>query len=234
MPEGGVTPSYGTVALARELRDMALYVIIRPRGGDFLYSDPEFEVMLRDIEAVRRLGVDGVVTGCLTAEGEVDVARNRELVAAAGGMSVTFHRAFDVCRDPFESLERIISLGFRRILSSGQRQRAVEGLPLLRELVRRAGRRIIIMPGSGINAHNIATIARETGAVEFHLSARGVTESGMTYRHPGVSMGAGAAAIDEYAQQVTDARLVRMALEALHSADCRGGRPSPPDVEEIE
>src|SRR5690554_5337512 len=120
IPEGGTTPSYGDMALARELLDIKLNVIIRPRGGDFLYSDLEHRIILKDIEIARELGVDGVVIGCLTADGQVDMDRNRELMDAAGNMSVTFHRAFDMCRDPFESLERIISLGCDRILTSGQ------------------------------------------------------------------------------------------------------------------
>jgi copper homeostasis protein len=215
IPEGGVTPSYGEIALARELLDIKLNVIIRPRSGDFLYSELEHKIMLKDIENAQRLGVDGVVAGCLTAEGDVDMERNRELIAAAGGMSVTFHRAFDMSRDPFDSLEKIISLGFRRILTSGQQQPAEQGIPLLKELVRRADNRIIIMPGSGINTNNITTIARETGAKEFHLSARKPVESSMHYRNPNIKMGGTAVVIDEYEQQVTNAELVRKTLDAL-------------------
>jgi copper homeostasis protein len=217
IPEGGTTPSYGDIAVARELLNIKLNVIIRPRGGDFLYSPLEHKIMLKDIEIARRLGADGVVIGRLTAEGEVDMERNRELIAAANGMSVTFHRAFDMCRDPFRSLEKIISLGCRRILTSGQRQQAEQGIPLLKELVRQAGNRIIIMPGSGINAQNIAAIARETGAKEFHLSARRPVESSMSYRNPNIKMGGGTAAIDEYEQQVTHRQTVKSAADALEN-----------------
>lgn len=215
IPEGGTTPSYGDIALARELLSIKLNVIIRPRGGDFLYSPLEHRIMLKDIEAARELGVDGVVIGCLTAEGEVDMPRNKELIDAAGSMSVTFHRAFDMCRDPFDSLEKIIALGCDRILTSGQVPKAEQGIPLLKELVDKAGERIIIMPGSGINERNIAKIAQESGAREFHLSAREAIESGMTYRNPKVKMGGTTVVINEYEQMVTQAALVKETLQAL-------------------
>lgn len=215
IPEGGTTPSHGEIALARELLKIRLNVIIRPRGGDFLYSDLEHRVMLRDIETARALGVDGIVIGCLTPEGEVDMARNRELIEAAGEMSVTFHRAFDMCPNPLDSLERIIELGCDRILTSGQEPKAEQGVPLLKKLVEQAEERIIIMPGSGINYRNIAAIARESGAEEFHLSAREPVESGMTYRNPRVKMGGTAIVINEYEQMITQARLVKNASEAL-------------------
>lgn len=214
IPEGGTTPSYGDIALARELLQIKLHVIIRPRGGDFLYSPLEHRIMLKDIENALRLGADGVVIGCLTPEGEVDMARNSELVDAAAEMSVTFHRAFDMCRDPFESLERIIELGCDRLLTSGQQPRAEQGIPLLKELVQKAGDRIIIMPGSGVNANNIAKLAKETGASEFHLSARVSEESGMAYRNPNLKMGGDVIVIDEYIQQVTRADKVAETLTA--------------------
>lgn len=217
IPEGGTTPSYGEIALARKVPDIKLNVIIRPRGGDFLYSLLEHKIMLKDIEIARQLGVDGVVIGCLTAEGEVDMIRNRELIDAANGMSVTFHRAFDMCRDPYESLEQIISLGCDRILTSGQQQQAEQGIPLLKELIQQAGDRIIIMPGSGINSSNISSIAKETGAKEFHLSARKPIESNMVYRNPTIKMGGTTIVIDEYEQQVTNAELVKETLTVLNN-----------------
>ena len=216
IPEGGTTPSYGDIALARELLKIKLNVIIRPRGGDFLYSPLEQQIMRKDIEIARQLGADGVVIGCLTAEGEVDMIRNRELIEAARGMSVTFHRAFDMCRDPFGSLERIIGLGCDRILTSGQQPRAEQGIGLLKQLVEKAGDRIIVMPGSGVNAQNIARIAAATGAREFHLSAREPVESRMIYRNPNLKMGGDAVVIDEYSQQVTGAEIVRSTLLALN------------------
>ncbi len=215
IPEGGTTPSYGDIAMARELLDIKLNVIIRPRGGDFLYSPLEHRVMLKDIEMARKLGVDGVVFGCLTANGDIDMERNRQLVEAAGGMDITFHRAFDMCSDPLESMEKIISLGLRRILTSGQRQQAEQGIPLLKKLVEQAGNRIVIMPGSGINRHNIAAIARETGAREFHLSARKPIQSAMVYRNPTIKMGGATVVIEEYEQKVTDAEVVRETLAEL-------------------
>ena len=215
IPEGGTTPSYGDITLARGLLDIKLNIIIRPRGGDFLYSDLEHKIMLKDIEIARNLGVDGVVIGCLTPNGDIDKVRNRELIDAAGDMSVTFHRAFDMCRNPFESLERIIDLGCDRILTSGQQPKADMGLDLLKKLVDIAGERIIIMPGSGVNEHNISEIATSTGAKEFHFSAREPIESGMIYRNPNLKMGGTSVVINEFEEQVTSSEKVRSTIEAL-------------------
>lgn len=221
IPEGGTTPSYGDVVVARRvLTTTKLHVIIRPRGGDFLYSDLEKEIMLEDVRMARRLGVDGVVFGALTAEGDVDMEFMRQLMKEAEGMSVTFHRAFDVCRDPRVALEQIIELGCDRILTSGQMPKAEEGVELLRELVERAGERIIIMPGCGVNASNIAHIAEATGASEFHFSARSKRESDMIFRRSRVSMG-GAVVIDEYSRDVTDVEIVRETIDRLQIADSR-------------
>ena len=217
MPEGGTTPSYGDIAVARKLLTTTrLHVIIRPRGGDFLYSDLEKEIMIEDVCMAREIGVDGVAFGALTAEGDVDVEFMRRLMAEAEGMSVTFHRAFDVCRDPRKALEQIIELGCDRILTSGQMPRAEEGVELLRELVERAGERIIIMPGCGVNVGNIAQIANATGAKEFHFSARTRCESGMMFRKSRVSMG-GAVVIDEYSKDVTDEMMVRETMGRVES-----------------
>ena len=215
IPEGGTTPSYGEIALAKELLQIQLHVIIRPRGGDFRYSELEHKIMLKDIEMCRELGVDGIVIGCLTPQGDVDMQRNRELINAADNMNVTFHRAFDMCRDPLESLENIISLGCSRILTSGQQSKAEQGISLLKKLVEQAGERIIIMPGSGINEGNIARIAAETGASEFHLSARSAVESAMRFRNPTVSMGGTNITINEYEQLITNAEKVRKTIEQL-------------------
>ena len=221
IPEGGTTPSYGDILVARKLLTTTkLHVIIRPRGGDFLYSDVEKEIMLEDVCMSRRLGVDGVVFGALTAEGDVDMEFMRQLMKEAEGMSVTFHRAFDVCRDPFLALEQIIELGCHRILTSGQMPKAEEGVELLRELVERASERIIIMPGCGVNASNIAHIAEATGTREFHFSGRSKRESGMLFRKSRVSMG-GAVVIDEYSRDVTDVEIVRETIDRLQIADYR-------------
>lgn len=215
IPEGGTTPSHGEIAVARELLDIKLNVIIRPRGGDFLYSDIEHRVMLQDIEAAKKLGVDGVVFGCLTADGDIDMQRCRELMDAAGEMSVTFHRAFDKCRDPLQALEDIIELGCDRILTSGQQPKAEQGIPLLKQLVEKAGERIIIMPGSGVNEDNISFIAAETGASEFHFSARVPVKSKMKFRNEAVSMGGVNIEINEYVQDVTSAERVRNTISQL-------------------
>lgn len=213
MPEGGTTPSYGEIAMVRELISSGMHVIIRPRGGDFLYSEEECEVMSRDIDMARRIGADGVVLGCLTAEGEVDADKMRKLMALAGDMSVTFHRAFDMCKEPFKALEIIRQLGCKRILTSGQRSTAEEGIPLLKKLVEQAGE-VIIMPGCGVNAGNIRKIAEETAAREFHLSARVSVGSNMVYRNSAVSMG-GAVQVAEYGRDVTSVDKVRKAILAL-------------------
>lgn len=190
IPEGGTTPSYGEIRTARELtRSIDINIIIRPRGGDFLYTPPEVQSMLYDIEMAKELNVHGVVVGCLTKEGDVDVELLNKLVAAAKPLSVTFHRAFDVCRDPFTALEQIISAGCDRILTSGQQPTAEQGIPLIAELVKRADNRIIIMPGSGVRENNIARIEAETGAREFHTSARSIVYSQMVYRNENVPMG---------------------------------------------
>lgn len=215
IPEGGTTPSFGEICAARRLLERTkLHVIIRPRGGDFLYSPLEQEVMLHDIRAAREAGADGVVFGCLTAEGDVDVPLARRMLAAAEGMSVTFHRAFDMCRHPREALEQLAGLGIARILTSGGEATAEAGIPLLRELVELAQGRIVIMPGCGVNAGNIRRIAEETGAREFHFSGRSSVESGMAFRNPRVSMG-GTVRIEEYGREVTDPEKVRAALAAL-------------------
>jgi len=213
MPEGGTTPSAGTMSRVRELLDTGMHVIIRPRGGDFLYDEEEQEVMSRDIGMARQIGADGVVFGCLTPEGKVDVELMRRLMAMAGPMSVTFHRAFDMCNDPFLALEEIEKLGCDRILTSGQRATALEGADLLKKLVERA-RKVCIMPGCGLNAANIREVATRTGAHEFHLSARIHQESRMCYRNPAVSMG-GTVQVAEYGREVSSAEKIMQAIRAL-------------------
>ena len=190
IPEGGTTPSAGEIRMARALlKETKMHVIIRPRGGDFLYNEYEQEIMINDIKLCRELGVDGIVIGCLTAEGTVDKPLCQKLIEAAGDMNVTFHRAFDMSRDPKEALEDIISLGCTRVLTSGQEPDAVQGIPLIKELVEQANGRIIVMPGGCVRSNTVRQIADETGATEFHLTCRNSYESGMIYRNPKVSMG---------------------------------------------
>ena len=215
IPEGGTTPSYGDILMARRLLDnIRLHVIIRPRGGDFLYSSLELEIMLKDLENARVLGADGVVFGCLTRNGEVDIPSMKILMDASQGMSVTFHRAFDVCRNPIEALEQIIDLGCDRILTSGQQATAELGIPLLRQLQQQAGNRVILMAGCGVNENNIAKIAAETGIHEFHFSARETVESGIIYRNENVSMG-GTVRISEFERNVTTHARVEATIASL-------------------
>lgn len=213
IPEGGTTPSYGEIRTAREKCSIDINVIIRPRGGDFLYSEAEIQSMLYDIEMAKQLKVHGVVFGCLTPDGDIDTTLLNRLVAAAKPeLSVTFHRAFDVCRDPFAALEQIIAAGCDRILTSGQQLNAVKGIPLIAELVTRAAGRIIIMPGCGVRENNIAEIEACTGAREFHTSARSIVRSQMQYRNENVPMGSAAPA-SEFEIEVTDRHKVAACLK---------------------
>lgn len=194
--EGGTTPSSGMIAAAREITDIQLFPIIRPRGGDFLYSDAEFRAMVRDVEQCRTLGCDGVVIGMLLSDGRVDVSRCAELVGHAGGMQVTFHRAFDRVRDPLHALEDVIGLGCTRILTSGLRPDVDLGMPMLKTLVAAAGERITIMAGSGVRSSNILEIARFTGARAFHSSARSTYPSSMEYINPDMAEDLSSVSID--------------------------------------
>ena len=212
IPEGGTTPSYGMIRNARESISIALNVIIRPRGGDFLYSESDIQEMIYDIQAAKQLGADGLVFGCLNPDGTVDMKAMSRLMEAAGDTPVTFHRAFDHTNDPLKALEDIISLGCVRILTSGCRPTALEGAELLSRLVEKAGGRIIIMPGCGVRENNIAEIARLSGAKEFHFSARESVESGMIFRNPEVAMGS---EDDPYGYVLTTARRVAATIEPL-------------------
>lgn len=215
IPEGGTTPSYGDTIIARKaLSRTGLHVIIRPRGGDFLYCPIERHIMLEDIDNARRLKADGVVFGCLTAEGNIDIPLMERLMEAAQGMSVTFHRAFDVCRNPWKAFEDIINLGCDRILTSGGQPTAEQGIPLLKELQKQAAGRIRLLAGCGVNETNIARIAEETGIHEFHFSARENVKSEMRYKNEAVSMG-GMAQSGEYERKVTTVQRVKDTLDAL-------------------
>jgi copper homeostasis protein len=181
--DGGTTPSYGAIMQARDNISIGLYPIIRPRGGDFLYEDHEFEVMMRDIACCKKAGCDGVVIGMLTAAGDVDVPRTRLLAEQAWPMGVTFHRAFDRCRDPLAALEDVISTGAERILTSGQGPTARDGAAVIARLVEKAAGRIAIMAGSGVRASGIAELVRATGCTEYHSRAQGRATSKMSYRN---------------------------------------------------
>ena len=210
---GGVTPSAGVIAEARKIEDLVLNVIIRPRGGDFLYNEYETACMEHDIRTCKALGVDGVVIGALTPDGDIDTALCRRLIAAADGMNITFHRAFDMCRNAGKALEELIAIGCHRVLTSGQAATAMEGTTLLKELVKQADGRIIIMPGCGVSSANAAAILQATGATEIHASARKNVGSGMLFRHSGVSMGNPDS--DEYARKETDVNEVRAIVNSI-------------------
>ena len=212
--EGGTTPSGGCIKLARENLRLGLQVIIRPRGGDFLFSDVEFGVMAEDIRLVKALGADGVVIGCLTSAGDIDVARTAKLIDLARPMNVTFHRAFDMCRDPRQGLEELIRLGVDRVLTSGQEASVLEGLDLIRELHQQAAGRIILMPGGGLTVRNVKKIVDLSGVSEVHLSARSGVESGMQHRNGRCFMG-GALRPPEFSWKTTDESAVRAVVTSL-------------------
>lgn len=212
--EGGTTPSIGAMKMARRVGGIALHVIIRPRGGDFLYSVVEFDTMRTDIEAARTSRVDGVVIGLLTADGNIDKERTAELVTLARPMSVTFHRAFDVCRDPFASLEDLIEIGVDRVLTSGQQADAVSGAETIQKLVEAAGDRIVVMACGGLDETNIADVIAKTGVSEVHFTAFETVESEMEFRNRSVAMGSEDAG-SEYVRQVTSAEKVRRVIEAV-------------------
>ena len=214
IPEGGTTPSYGEIKVARRLlTSTRLHVIIRPRGGDFLYTPLEVERMEEDIRMCRELGVDGVVIGCLKADGSLDLEANRRLKDAAGDMSVTFHRAFDRCADPMLALEQLCQLGIDRILTSGQQPTAQQGISLLRRLNATADGRITILAGCGVNEGNIKQIHEQTGVHEFHFWARMPVKSRMRYANPDVYMGD--KDVDESTLMYTSAERVRATIAQL-------------------
>jgi copper homeostasis protein len=209
--EGGITPSLGMIRQARKVSGIDLNVMIRPRGGDFLFNTDEFAAMRADIETAKAEGADGVVIGLLTAAGEIDGPRTRELIALARPLSVTFHRAFDVAAEPFRALETLIELGVDRVLTSGQEASVLEGLPLIVELTKRAGDRIVIMPGGGITARNVERIVAAAKPREMHFAALDAIESGMRFRRPHVFMG-GELRPPEYDRLDTSQILIRSVM----------------------
>jgi copper homeostasis protein len=209
--EGGITPSRGMMRQARGIDGIGLNVMIRPRGGDFLFDDDEMSTMLSDVEIAKADGADGVVIGLLTPEAEVDLARTRELISLARPLSVTFHRAFDMTRDPFQAIETLIGLGIDRVLSSGQEATVLEGLPLLAELIDRAGDRIVVMPGGGITSRNVERIVSAIKPREIHFASLDPTPSGMQFRRQHVFMG-GELRPPEYDRLVTSASAIRAVM----------------------
>jgi copper homeostasis protein len=215
--EGGTTPSYGLIAMAREITSIQLFPIIRPRGGDFLYSDAEFRAMARDVDQCRELGCDGVVIGMLQEDGRVDAARCAELIGRAGAMQVTFHRAFDRVDDPLAALAEVIDLGCTRVLTSGLQPNVDLGMAMLRTLVEAAGDRVVIMPGSGVRSGNVGSLARFTGARAFHSSARSTRPSSMRYVNPAMAEELSSISIDP-----AEVAAIRRAIDAYAGEAGRG------------
>lgn len=212
--EGGVTPSPGMVMGALDAVSIPVFPIIRPRGGDFLYSDLEVQQMLTDIRYYRDLGVQGFVVGALSADGRLDQEICRALIQSADGLPVTLHRAFDMSLDLSSSLEVAIDLGFSRILTSGGKQTAEDGISVLKRLVHQAENRIEVMAGSGVCVENARRIAIETGVRELHGSFQSMSPSGMKYHNPSISMG-GSDVADEYQYPMTDVEKVRAVVGQL-------------------
>jgi copper homeostasis protein len=212
--EGGTTPSAGMIALARRQIDIGLQVMIRPRGGDFYYSDLEFAVMKYDVAQAKQLGADGVVIGLLDAAGGIDRERTAELIALARPLNVTFHRAFDMTADPERALADLIALGVDRVLTSGLESSALEGVDRIAALAQQAGDRLIVMAGGGIHERNVSKIVRQSGVKEVHLSARTTVASAMTYQNARVYMG-GALRPPEFTRQTTSQERVAEIIELL-------------------
>lgn len=221
--EGGTTPSYGVIELVRQNVSMDVYVMIRPRGGDFLYSSYEFHSMKRDISQCQRLSVDGVVFGILNADGTIDKKRCQELIAKARPLKVTCHRAFDMTRDPFEALEDCIEIGFDRILTSGQRPLASDGAALIGKLIEKADGRIAIMPGSGVNENTVEAIMRQSGANEIHFSATAFRDSTMVYKNSMIA-GMGSDEGSEFKLRTVDPERVKKMRELATAAKISRGQ----------
>jgi copper homeostasis protein len=228
--EGGTTPSAGTIGLARERLRVPLFVLVRPRGGDFLHDAGEVAVMCRDVEQARRLGADGVVVGALTPEGQVDEAITRALLDTARPMRVTFHRAFDATIDAAEALEALVALGVDRVLTSGGAATALEGAAALGALVRQAAGRLVVLAGGGLTAATVAPVVAASGVREVHV--RGVERVGspMRFRRAGVGV-AKPCVPDEFSRLVTSAERIREVVAACagvvgpeRDREPRGGR----------
>jgi copper homeostasis protein len=214
LPEGGVTPSAAQIREARKGLHIPLYVLVRPRGGDFLHSELEFEIMKADVHFCGQTGCDGVVVGMLHPDGTVDTERCRALTAIARqyGMGVTFHRAFDRSSNLFQALEAVITVGCERILTSGGYDTAIEGADVLRQLIEKAGSRIVIMPGSGVTPENAGELIRKTGLKEMHGTFRSRQAGKMQYRNANLSR-----PDDEYSLLLTDAEKIKSVLKCMNN-----------------
>ena len=213
LADGGVTPSAGLIMRAVEVSEIPVNVLIRPRGGDFLYTADEVAIMIDDINMCRSLDADGVVIGALTSDGHIDIDTVARLMEAAGGMSVTFHRAFDMCRSASDGLNELIRLGCNRVLTSGQHASALKGIDVLRSLRTQAEGRILILAGAGINADAARQIIATGAADEVHASCRRPVSSLMQWRRDDVSMGA--PGVDEFSRLVTSAEEVKSIVNII-------------------
>jgi copper homeostasis protein len=211
--EGGTTPSAGLIEMTRAAVSMPLHVMIRPRGGDFCYEADEFEVMRRDIALAQRMGANGVVFGVLDVNGNVDVARTRELAEAARPLSVTFHRAFDMTADLFRALDDICAAGVDRILTSGGESSSLNAQEIIAQLVRHDRGRVVVMPGGGIKPENARSLVDHTGVTEVHVGLRAASASPMLHRNPRISMGSVAGR--EYQRFTVSEEQVRRLCTAL-------------------
>lgn len=212
--EGGTTPGYGMIISARNNLSIGIHVLIRPRGGDFLYSDTEYDIMRRDIELCGENGIDGIVTGILFPDGTIDVERTARLIEFAYPMTATFHRAFDMCADPVRGIEDVIATGASRLLTSGQQNKALDAVELIRQLVIQAGERLIVMPGGGIDETNAAQIITATKAKELHLTGRMEIDSEMIFRRQGISMGS-LPGNPEFKRKIADPEKIKKIIESL-------------------
>lgn len=213
MQEGGCTPSVGTILFTRQRLKIPMMVMIRPRGADFCYSEDEFLVMEDDIRFVKEAGAEGVVFGILKPDGTVDTERMGRLAEIARPLSITCHRAFDMCSDPFMAIDDLMRLGFNRVLTSGQEDSAEKGAGLIKDLIRHANNRITVMPGHGIKEHNLKKVMDLTGAIEFHLYLTKQLPSVMKFTRHGVSMGK--PELSEYETIVVDRERIQRAKEIM-------------------
>ncbi|WP_462281032.1 copper homeostasis protein CutC [Salinivirga cyanobacteriivorans] len=214
--EGGTTPSFATIQKVVDNLDIPVNVIVRPRGGDFVYSEMEYAIIKEDVRQIKALGANGVVLGFLKSDGEIDIKRTKEIVSFAGNMEVTFHRAFDMCSDPFKALEQFIDIGVTRILTSGLKKRAMEGVELIAKFIEKAEDRIIIMPGSGVNDKNLAELIQQTNATEFHSSAKTFIQGKMQFQNESVSM-SGRSNPEEFKHISVDQEQVNAMLKILNN-----------------
>ena len=210
---GGITPTLSLYEQIRLHTDLPIHTLIRPRFGDFLYSPEELSVMEREIRSFRRAGAQGVVIGCLTADGALDLEAMKRLLNAADGMSVTLHRAFDMCRDPFEALDQAKELGIRTILTSGQADACIHAIPILSRLCSQAGDSLTILAGAGINEEAVRLLLAHTPLTAFHMSGKKILKSGMRFRNPNVSMGL--PGLSEYEIWRTDPESIRAVRHLL-------------------